>query len=159
MDARRPVAAEAAGVRQPRSTGGKTMGVRLYVKSDHGELGVVETDTEDDFMYFRDSVHLALEDGKFASRFPILMKTFLSDWEKEDSAGLERELSEIHAAFRQLPPRPLDGNWRSKLIRSGRTPETLAEVYVDKDGQPLIERLIALARIARENGLPIKWGD
>ena len=82
------------------------MGVRLYVKSDHGELGVVETDTEDDFMYFRDSVHLALEDGKFAARFPILMKTFLSDWEKEDAAGLERELSEIHGAFRQLPPLP-----------------------------------------------------
>ena len=63
------------------------------------ELAAVETETEDDFMYFRDSVHMALEDGKFASRFPILMKTFLSDWEKEDAAGLERELKEIQAAF------------------------------------------------------------
>src|SRR5262245_4176427 len=105
------------------------MGVRLYVENDHGELAAVETETEDDFMYFRDSVHLALEHGKFASRFPILMKTFLSDWEKEDGAGLERELKEIYAAFRKLPPIPPDGNWRAKLIRSGRKPETLAEVY------------------------------
>jgi hypothetical protein len=135
------------------------MGVRLYVENDRGELAAVETETEDDFMYFRDSVHLALEEGKFAGRFPILMKTFLSDWEKEDVAGLERELNEIHAAFRKLPPMPPDGNWRAKLMRSGRKPGTLAEVYLDKDGAPLIERLIALAQVARDNGLPIKWGD
>jgi hypothetical protein len=52
-------------------------------------------------MYFGQSVHLALEDGKFASRFPALLKTFLSDREKEDEASLERELMEIHAAFPQ----------------------------------------------------------
>ncbi len=135
------------------------MGVRLYVENDHGELAAVETETEDDFMYFRDSVHMALEDGKFASRFPTLMKTFLTDWEKEDAVALERELKEIHAAFRKLPPMPRDGNWRAKLIRSGRKPETLAEVYLDKDGAPLIERLIALARVASDNGLPIRWGS
>jgi hypothetical protein len=135
------------------------MGVRLYVENDKGELASVETETEDDFMYFRDSVHLALEAGQFGSRFPVLMKTFLSSWEKEDAAALERELGEIHAAFRKLPAKPPDGNWRAKLIRSGRKPETLAEVYLDKEGAPLIERLLALARIARENGLPIKWGD
>jgi hypothetical protein len=134
------------------------MGVRLYVENDR-ELAAVETETEDDFMYFRDSVHLALEEGKFAGRFPILMKTFLSGWEKEDVAGLERELKEIHAAFRKLPPMPPDGNWRAKLIRSGRKPETLAEVYLDKDGAPLIERLISLAQVAHQHGLPIKWGD
>src|SRR5262245_56813965 len=134
------------------------MGVRLSVENDRGELAVVETETEDDFMYFRDSVHLALEDGKFGGRVPILLKTFLSDWEKEDAPSLEQELKEIHAAFRKLPPRPPDGNWRAKLIRSARKPETLAEVYLDKDGGPLIERLIALAGVARENALPIKWG-
>ena len=130
----------------------------MYVVNDRNELGAVETETEDDFMYFRDSVHMTLEDGEFGGRFPTLMKTFLSDWEKEDAADLERELTEIHAAFRKLLPQPPDGNWRAKLMRSGRKPERLAEVYVDKDGEPLLERLIALARVARENGLPIKWG-
>jgi hypothetical protein len=80
------------------------------------------------------------------------MKTFLSDWEKDDAPGLERELKEIHTAFRKLPPMPPDGNWRAKLMRSGRKPETLAEVYLDC---PLIERLMAMARVARDNGLPI----
>src|SRR5262245_6958786 len=118
--------------RQTIDGGKKPMGVRLYVKNDQRELAAVETETEDDFMYFRDSVHMALEDGKFASRFPILMKTFLADWEKEDAVALEWELKEIHAAFRKLPPMPPDDNWRAKLIRSGRKPETLAEVYLDK---------------------------
>jgi hypothetical protein len=56
-----------------------------------------------------------------------------------------------------MPPRPLDGNWRSKLIRSGRNPETLAEVYLDKTGAPLIARLIELASKAREHGLAVRW--
>ena len=133
------------------------MGVRLVVANQVGELVAVETATEDDFMYFRDSVHLALEGGKFASRFPILFKTFLSDWEVEDVPGLERELREIHAAFRALPPEPPDGNWRRKFRHSGRASETLAEVYVDRNGAPLLEGLIALAQIARENILPIQW--
>lgn len=134
------------------------MGVRLYVENDHGELAAVETETEDDLMYFRDSVHLALEEGEFDGRFPTLMKTFLSDWAKDDVADLKRELEDIHAAFRKLPALPPDGNWRAKLIRSGRKPETLAEVYLDKDGAPLIKRLIALAQVAHGHVLPIKWG-
>jgi hypothetical protein len=135
------------------------LGVRLFVQDHQGELDAVETATEDDFMYFRDSVHLALEGGKLASRFPILFKTFFSDWQREDVPGLERELREIHAAFRQLPPAPPDGNWRAELGRSGRMPETLAEVHVDGNGAPLLERLIALAQTARENRLPVRWGE
>jgi hypothetical protein len=135
------------------------MGVRLVVADQSAELAAVETATEDDFMFFRDSVHLALEDGKFASRFPLLFKTFFSDWQAEDVPGLERELREIHAAFRALPPDPPDGNWRSRLRQSGRTPETLAEVFVDRNGAPLLEGLIDLAQTARERGLPIQWSD
>lgn len=132
-------------------------GVRLYVEGRAGLLDAVETETEDDFMYFRDSVHLALEHGQFGDRFPTLMKAWFSDFEIDKVRMLERELLEIHAAFSKLPPEPLDGNWRAKLIRSGRKPDTLAEVYVDKDGAPLIKRLIGLARMARQNKLPIRW--
>jgi len=133
-------------------------GVRLSVKRGAKELDAVETLTEDDFMFFRDSVHLALEDGKFASRFPVLFKTFFTDWQSDDVPELERELRDIQATFRKMPPEPPDANWRAKLRQSGRTPETLAEVYVDKDGAPLLERLIALVQTAREHGLPILWG-
>jgi hypothetical protein len=135
------------------------MGVRLIVANESAELAAVETATEDDFMFFRDSVHLALENGEFASRFPLLFKTFFSDWQAEDVPGLEGELKQIHAAFRSLPPEPPDGNWRLQLRRSGRVPRTLAEVYVDRDGAPLLERLIILAQTARERGLPIQWGE
>src|SRR5262245_62432168 len=131
------------------------MGVRLYIEDHCGVRDAVETETEDDFMYFRDSVHMALERGVFGERFPVLMKKFFSDWEAKDVRALERELTEILAAFRRLPPKPLDGNWRSKLIRSGRKPASLADVYVDKDGAPLIERLIGLAQTAIEGKLPI----
>ena len=30
------------------------MGVRLYVENNHGQLASVETETEDDFMFFRE---------------------------------------------------------------------------------------------------------
>gem|GEM_PF-6148260 len=110
-------------------------------------------------MFFRDSVHLALEDGKFASRFPMLFKTFSSDWQAEDVPELERELREIQKAFRSMPPEPPDANWRAKLRQSGRRPVSLAEVYVDKGGAPLLDRLIALAQTARDQGLPIRWGS
>jgi hypothetical protein len=131
------------------------MGVRLYISDRSGEFDAVETATDDDCMFFRDSVYWVLGDGKFASRF----KTFFSDWQSEDVPGLERELREVHAAFRKLPPEPPDGNWRLKLRPFGRTPETLAEVYVDRDGAPLLERLIALAQTARERGLPVRWSE
>ncbi len=135
------------------------MTIRLYVANELGELDAVQTATEDDFMFFRDSVHLALEDGKFASRYPILFKTFYSDWATEDVPELERELKEIDAAFRKMAPNPPDENWRRKLRRSERSPASLAEVFVDQNGSPLIERLAALACTARENALPVRWGD
>ena len=135
------------------------MGVRLYVEDQCGVCSAVETETEDDFMYFRDSVHMALEGGVFGERFPVFMNKFFSDWEAGEVPALERELTEILAAFRKLPPKPPDGNWRSKLIRSGRKPTSLAEVYVDNGGSPLIEKLIGLAQTALEDRLPIKWGD
>ena len=134
------------------------MGVRLSVRDGGGELGAVETATEDDFMYFRDSVTAALEPNGYGTRFPTFMQKFFSSWEAGEVAALERELKELHAAMRQLPPNPADGNWSSKLAGSGRGPETLAEVFVDIDGAPLVERLIALAALARKKGVGVDWG-
>jgi hypothetical protein len=133
------------------------MVVRLAVMSDGVELSAVETETEDDFMYFRDSVCMALEDNDFGSRFPVFQHKFFSDWDADEVAALERELSRMHADMRRLPPNPPDGNWASKLAVSARQPETLAEVFIDKTGAPLLEGLIALARLAREKGLAINW--
>jgi hypothetical protein len=131
--------------------------VRLVVKSEGTELAYVETDTEDDFMYFRESVFTALEGKNLGSRFPVFQGKFFSDWEPGEVGALEAELSAMHADMRRLPPKPPDGNWASKLAMSGREPGTLAEVYIDKAGAPLLEGLLALARIARKKGLGINW--
>jgi hypothetical protein len=134
------------------------MGVRLYVEGSGGIVDEVETETEDDFMYFRDSIHSALEVGEYGNRFPIFMKAWFSDFARDDVAKLGRELQEIQSALRTMPPKPPDGNWRSKLIRSGRSPASLADVYIDKTGAPLIARLIELTQKARQHGLPVRWG-
>ena len=41
------------------------MGVHLAVTKNGAEIAAVETQTEDDFMYFRDSVCIALEGNDF----------------------------------------------------------------------------------------------
>jgi hypothetical protein len=134
------------------------MGVRLSVRDNSGEIGAVETATEDDFMYFRDSVHAALETGEFGSRFPTFMNKFFASWERDEVAALEKDLIEIDAALRKLAPNPPDANWSSKLAISNERPATLADVYLDKDGAPLVARLIALAALARKRGLAVNWG-
>jgi hypothetical protein len=133
------------------------MGVHLAVTKNGAEIAAVETETEDDFMYFRDSICIALEGNDFGSRFPVLQRKFFADWEAGEIAALEQELSKMHAVMRALPPTPADGNWTSKLAMSGRKPETLAEVFIDKDGAPLVAGLLTLARLARENGVGIRW--
>jgi hypothetical protein len=133
------------------------MGVRLVVRSEGEELSAVETTTEDDFMYFRDSICMALEDNDFGSRFPVFQRKFFSDWEESEVAAPEDELCCMHANMRRLPPNPPDNNWASKLAVSGRKPKTLADVFVDETGAPLLEGLIALARLARDKGLAIHW--
>jgi hypothetical protein len=50
------------------------MGVRLVGRSEAEELSAVETTTEDDFMYFRNSVCMALEGNDFGSRFPVFQR-------------------------------------------------------------------------------------
>ena len=135
------------------------MGVHLAVTKNGVEIAAVETRTEDDFMYFRDSVCALLEHNDFGSRFPVFQKKFFSDWEAGEIAALEQELSEMHAAMGGLPPRPADGNWWSNLKRSEGKPETSAEVFIDKDDAPLVARLLTLARLARENGVGIQWSQ
>jgi Immunity protein 70 len=133
------------------------MGVHLAVVKNGAVIAAVETQTEDDFMYFRDSISIALEGNDFGGRFPVFQRKFFNDWEAGEIAALEQELSKMHAVMRGLPPMPADGNWKSKLARSERKPETMAEVFIDKDGAPLVAGLLALARLARENGVGIRW--
>ncbi len=131
-------------------------GIRLFVRDGDQELELVETESEDDFHYFRDSIHAALEQGEFGSRFPLFMKRFEpNEWKPEELDHLNEELKTIAEAFKKLPPKPLDSNWASKLHRSGRRCSSLFEVYVDTEGKPLLGRLITLCAVARNASKPI----
>lgn len=127
------------------------------IRSGDEERERVATETEDDFHYFRDSIHAALEEGGgFGSRFPTFMKRFEGDeWRVEELSELQRELETIAETFKQLPPKPFDCNWSSKAAMSGKQYASLYDVFVDASGNPLLGRLIHLCRVAQQHGKPI----
>ena len=132
------------------------MGSSFYILDGEEEAGLVATASEDDFHYFRDSVHAALEQGEFGSTFPLFMTRFEPDeWKVEELAALQGELETIAKAFKGMPPEPLDSNWRSKAARSGKKHASLYEVFVDEDGAPLLGRLMDLCALAQKEGKPI----
>lgn len=130
--------------------------VYCCIRSGDEELERVETKTDDDFHYFRDSIYLGLEEGRFGSRFPTFMLRFEGDeWKVEELGQLQRELETIAEAFKQLPPEPFDCNWSSKAATSGLHYSSLYDVFVDAQGKPLLEGLIHLCRVAQQQGKPI----
>jgi hypothetical protein len=125
------------------------MGLYLAVfasTDDDTELDGVEVGGYDDFAAFRDAVHEHLEDGEWGCRYPILMnhEDARGTWSAEDAPGLQRELVAIRDEFRRLPPPGSDD-----------TPASLSEAFVDVDGEPLLDRLIALAQLSESAGAPI----
>jgi hypothetical protein len=133
--------------------------VEFSVWSAGSRVDAVSTASTDDFYYFRDSVHAALEDGEFGSRFPLFMRRFEPDeWRAEEVAALQGELEAIAEAFRRLPPVPLDAHWESRAAASGTACESLYDVFVDAGGHPLLGRLIELCRAARRVKAPIVIG-
>lgn len=120
------------------------------------KIGSVSTASVDDFYYFRDSIHNALEEGDFGSKFPTFMLRFEPDeWKVDELEPLQRELETIAEAFKKLPPEPSDSHWQSRLARSRRRYSSLYEVFVDADGKPLLGRLIDLCQIAQREKKPI----
>jgi len=130
--------------------------MEFFVLSGDRRVDTVSTESTDDFYYFRDSIHNALEDGEFGSRFPIFLRRFEPDeWRVEELEPLRRELEAIAEAFRELPPVPLDSHWESRAAESGAAHGSLYDVFVDTDGQPLLGRLIDLCRTAQRVNAPI----
>lgn len=130
--------------------------MEFCILSGDRELETVSTTTYDDFYYFRDSIHYALEEGEFGSKFPIFMCRFEpSEWKVEELAALQHELEAIAEAFKKLPPQPLDSHWGGRVADSRARYSNLYEVFVDADGEPLLERLINLCRVAQREKKPI----
>lgn len=134
------------------------MGLYLCVFDGEEEIEGVEVGSYDDFNSFREAVTGNLERGVYASRFPTLLNHPDSDgtWTPEEARALEAELKTISDEFKKLRPLDNQPEWRRDVEKQiGLRPQNLYESFFDVDGEPLIDRIITLSRIAQERGLPI----
>lgn len=136
------------------------MGLYLCVfDHERGEdVDGVEVGSYQDFAFLRDSIAQRLEGGRAGSRFPTLMLHSDCDgmWSAEEARTLEQELRDVAEALRVLPPVERPEGWQREVARSlGLKVATLYDCYIDVDGEPLIERLIELARVSQATGHPI----
>ena len=133
------------------------MGLYLAIFDGDVELDGVEVGAYADFSAFRDAVVSKLEAGNAGSRFPtlILHSDCDGEWTPGQAAALEAELGVIAKEFASLPPVPLDG-WKAEVAKMvGTRPANLADCFFDIDGEPLLERVLGLARLSQERNLPV----
>lgn len=134
------------------------MGLYLCLFDEDEELDGVEVGSYRDFAFFRDAVAKHLEGNQPGSRFATLMLHSDCDgsWSPEESRLLESELRKIADAFRELPPIELPAGWQADAAKSlGLKGECLYDCFFDVDGEPLIERLLGLAKLSQATGKPI----
>jgi Immunity protein 70 len=136
------------------------MGLYLCVFAADGldeELEGVEVGYYDDFDRFRRAVNLLEPDG-WGSRFPALMLHEDSDgsWSPDEATALEMELLTIATELEKLPPQGFAAGWQADVARRlGLVPGSLRDCFIDVDGEPLIDRMVELARLAGQERLPI----
>lgn len=134
------------------------MGLYLAIFDDDHELDGVELGAYSDFSAFRNAVVANLEGGAAGTRFPTLVLHSDCDglWTPSEATALEKELEIISARFRELPPMPLSADWQKQVARAfGIQTESLYDCFFDVDGEPLLERLINLAKLSQTRQLPI----
>lgn len=134
------------------------MGLYLAIFEDDEEIEGVEIGRYSDFNYFRDTVVNELEKGEAGSKFPTLNLHSDCDglWTPEEAVDLEKELEEIAKVFERLPPIEYNSEWQKDVAKTfGIKPNNLLECFFDVDGEPLLERLIQLAKLSQEQELPI----
>ncbi|MBP1859709.1 Imm70 family immunity protein [Rhizobium herbae] len=134
------------------------MGLYLAIFDGDEELDGVEVGAYSDFAVFRDAVVNLVEAGLAGSRCPTLINHSDCDgqWTPNEAIRLEIELLAISERFRQLPAQPLDGEWKPKIAKMfGLMPANLYDCFFDVDGEPLLERLLALTKLSEKRNLPI----
>jgi hypothetical protein len=135
------------------------MGLYLAIFDDGDELDGVEVGAYSDFDTFREAVVDKLENGVAAgSRFPTLILHADCDgqWTPTEAGKLERELAIIRVRFQELPPIALDAGWKKQVAKTFSLQiDNLHDCFFDVDGEPLLERLIDLARLSQAKDLPI----
>lgn len=134
------------------------MGLYLCVFRGEEELAGFDAGGYDDFERFRDEAR-ALDPRRLFRRFGTLRVkiTPTTAWSPREAARLARELEDLAAELRRLPPRPLPADgWQAELARElGISPASRYESYFDVDGRPLVEGLLELCRRAVAEKAPI----
>jgi Immunity protein 70 len=136
------------------------MGLCLHVfgpadgDDDPEEIAECDVGHYSDFGCFRDTIarHLG------ANRFPTLMDHSDCDgeWPLAQIPALERELGEVAAAFRDLPPEEPRGAFEHAAeYRVGAA--SLYDCFHTVDGENLFEALSELCAVAREHQRPITF--
>jgi len=125
------------------------------------EVDGVEVGSYDDFHDLRGAVAQVLENGRWGSRFPVLMShsDSVGEWSPAEAFALAGELEIIETEFAALPARGFaPGSWQEGVTGSmGFAPTTLGGCFIDVDGEPLLERLRQLALTAAKLDAPISF--
>jgi len=134
------------------------MGLYLCIFEGDDEIDGVEIGSYADFNTFRDFIVSELEAGDAGSRFQtiILHSDCDGEWSVTECDVLKRELAEISAAFKALPPVEFSSDWQKSVAKSiGLKSKNAYESFIDVDGEFLIDRLKLLADTATKCGSPI----
>jgi hypothetical protein len=134
------------------------MGLYLCLFDGDEEVDGLEVGPYTDFDTFRSCVVRELESGAAGSKFPtlILHSDCDGEWSPTEAEKLEKELVEIGDEFRRRPPIAISSDWQKQVVkRFGLKMNNLNDCFFDVDGEPLLERLINLAKISQGRNLPI----
>jgi hypothetical protein len=134
------------------------MSLYLCIFDEDEELDGVDVGAYSDFGDFQDTVANMLERREAGSRFPVLMMRSSGDseWSADECRKLETELQTISAELKQQPPKEFFAEWQmNQAKKCGLRPQSLYDCFIDVDGEPLLERLLGLARLAQRRKLPI----
>jgi hypothetical protein len=134
------------------------MGLYLCVFDGDEEVDGVEVGPYAEFGAFRDCIVRELEGGIAGSKFPLLVLHSDCDgeWSSSEAGELEKELIATGNEFRCLPPIPIGSDWKRRVAKSaGLQTHSLYDCFFDVDGEPLLDRLVNLARLSQARKLPI----
>jgi len=134
------------------------MSLYLCVFDEDEELNGIDVGAYSDFGHFRHTIAQVLENGNAGSRFPVLMLHSDCDgeWRVDDCETLATELETISSELKKQPAREYFAEWQKNAANKfGLRPANLYDCFIDVDGEPLLERMLDLVRIAQRKRLPI----
>ena len=135
------------------------MGLYLCIlDTEEEEIDGVEIGMYEDYGHFLETITRVLENGIKGSRFPLL--TLHSDcdgeWTPEECKVLLPQLGEISEAMRREKFISYKADWQKNLASTlGLKALTLYDSFIDVDGEPLLERMEKLTKVAIDHNLPI----